>query len=74
MFPVLSGSELINTPSLPDWGNCGKDEYLLQDDGTWFFPHFNKTVDEVNVYGEFTADCRIEKGANIAGNVEAKNE
>jgi len=75
MFPVLSGSELINTPSLPDWGNCGKDEYLLlQDDGTWFFPHFNKTVDEVNVYGEFTADCRIDKGANIAGNVEAKNE
>lgn len=38
MFPVLSGSELINTPSLPDWSNCGKDEYLLlQDDGTWFF-------------------------------------
>jgi dienelactone hydrolase len=75
MFPVLSGSELINTPSLPDWSNCGKDEYLLlQDDGTWFFPHINKTVAEVNVYGEFTADCRIDKGAIVAGNTEAKNE
>lgn len=38
------------------------------------FPHINKTVDEVNVFGEFTADCRIDKGAIVAGNAEAKIE
>jgi hypothetical protein len=74
-FLVLSGSELIKVPSLPDWSNCTKEELLLlQDDGTWFFPHTNKTVDEVNGYGEYTANCRIDGGAIVAGNNEAKIE
>ena len=74
-FPVLSGSELINVPSLPDWSNCKREEYLfLQDDGTWFSPHKNKIVEEVNVYGEFTANCRLDGKAIVAGNNEAKIE
>jgi dienelactone hydrolase len=74
-FPVLSGSELINVYSLPDWSNCKQEEYLfLQDDGTWFSPHKNKMVEEVNVYGEFTANCRLDGKAIVAGNNEAKIE
>lgn len=74
-FPVLSGNELIKVPSLPDWSNCKQEEYLfLQDDGTWSFPHKNKVVEEVNVYGEFTANCRLDGNAIVAGNNEAKIE
>jgi hypothetical protein len=71
---VLSGSELIKVPSLPDWSNCKKEELLLllQDDGTWYSPHLNKTFDEVNLYGEYTSNCRIDGGAIVAGNNEAK--
>jgi dienelactone hydrolase len=75
MFPVLSGSELVKVPSLPDWSNCKQEEYLLlQDNGTWFSPHKKKTLEEVNVYGEFTANCRINGKAIVAGNNEAKIE
>ena len=75
MFPVLSGSELIKTPSLPDWSNCKQEEYLfLQDDGRWFSPHKNKTLDEVNLYGDYTANCRIDGEAIVAGNNKAKLE
>ncbi len=74
-FPVLSGSELIKVPSLPDWSNCKKEEsLLLQDDGTWFSPNLNKTFDEVNLYGEYTANCRKDGEAVVAGNNEAKIE
>jgi dienelactone hydrolase len=74
MFPVLSGSELIKVPSLPDWSNCKQENLLLQDDGTWYSPHLNKTLDEVNVYGEYTANCRLDGEAIVAGNNEAKIE
>ena len=75
-FPVLSGSELIKVPSLPDWSNCKKEELLLllQDDGTWYSPHLKKTFDEVNPYGEYTANCRIDGEAIVAGNNKAKIE
>jgi dienelactone hydrolase len=74
-FPVLSGSELIKVPSLPDWSNCKKEELLqLQDDGTWYSPHLNKTFEEVNLYGEYTSNCRIDGGAIVAGNNKAKIE
>ena len=74
-FPVYSGNKIIKVPSLPDWSNCKQEEYmLLQDDGTWFSPHMNKKVDEVNVYGEYTANCRLDGEAIVGGNNEAKLE
>jgi len=74
-FPVLSGNELIKVPSLPDWSSCKQEEYmLLQDDGTWYSPHHNKMFDEVNLYGEYTSNCRIDGEAIVAGNNEAKIE
>jgi len=75
-FPVFSGSELIKVPSLPDWSNCKQEEYmLLQDDGTWYSPHLNKTLDEVNVLnGDSQANCRIDGGAIVGGNEKAKIE
>lgn len=76
MFPVLPGDKTMKVPELPDWSNCGKDEYLfLREDGTWFFPHTNKTVDEVNgIFGDYTANCRIDGGAIVGGNEKAKIE
>jgi len=75
-FPVLTGNEVIKVPSLPDWSSCKKEESLLlmQDDGTWFSPHLNKMLDEVNLYGEYTSNCRIDGEAIVAGNNEAKIE
>ena len=74
-FPVYSGNKIIKVSSLPDWSNCKQEEYLfLQDDGTWFSPHRNKTLDEVNVYSEYTAKCRIDGEAFVAGNNTAKIE
>ena len=75
-FPVIPGDELIKVSNLPDWSHCGI-EYLvlLRDDGTCFFPHTNKTVDEVNaIDGKYTADCRIDGGAIVGGNEKAKIE
>lgn len=73
-FPVLSGDKIINFRELPDWSRCGKEEYLfLREDGTWFFPHTNNTVDGVNpIDGSYTANCRKDGGAVVAGNAEAK--
>lgn len=72
-FPVYSGNKTIKVPSLPDWSNCKQEEYLLlQDDGTWYSPHMNKTLDEVNGYGEYTANCRVDGEAIVGGNEEAK--
>jgi len=75
-FPVLPGDELIKVSNLPDWSRCGMEHLIfLRDDGTCFFPHTNKTVDEVNaIDGEYTADCRIDGGAIVGGNEEAKRE
>jgi dienelactone hydrolase len=74
-FPVLSDSELFIVPSLPDWSYCKQESYLmLQDDGSWFYPHTKETVDEVNVFGEYTADCRLDGLAMAGGNRNAKNE
>jgi dienelactone hydrolase len=74
-FPVYSGNEIIKVPSLPDWSNCRQEEYvLLRDDGTWYSPHMHKTLEEVNVYGEFTANCRLDGEAIVAGNNTAKME
>jgi len=76
MFPVLAGEKTINVPELPDWSLCGNEELLfLREDGTWFFPQTNKTVDGVNgIIGDYTASCRIDGGAIIGGNSEAKIE
>jgi dienelactone hydrolase len=74
-FPVLSDSELFIVPSLPDWSYCKQESYLmLQDGGSWFYPHTKETVDEVNVFGEYTADCRLDGLAMAGGNRNAKNE
>ena len=75
-FPVLSDNVLTMVPSLPDWSYCKKESYiLLKDDGSWYFPHKNLTVDEVNVItGEYTADCRINGQAMAGGNSKAKIE
>jgi dienelactone hydrolase len=74
-FPVLSGNELIKVPSLPDWSNCKKEELLLlQDDGKWYSTSLSKTLDEVNLYGEYTSTCRIDGGAIVGGNEKAKIE
>lgn len=74
-FPVYSENKTIKAPSLPDWGNCKQKEYLfLQNDGTWYSPHMNKILDEVNVYGEYTANCRKDGEAIVGGNNEAKIE
>jgi len=71
-FPVHSGNKIIKVPSLSDWSNCKQEDYLLllQDEGNWFFPHRNKTLDEVN--GEYTANCRVDGEAIVGGNEEAK--
>ena len=71
-FPVYSGSKKIKVPSLPDWSNCKKEDYLLllQDDGKWFSPNMNRTLDEVT--DEYTANCRIDGEAIVGGNEEAK--
>jgi len=76
LFPVLSGHKPINVPELPDWSHCGKEELLfLREDGTWFFPYTNRTVDGVNgIIGEYTANCRIDGGAIVGGNNKAKIE
>ena len=34
----------------------------------------NKSLDEVYVYGEYTADCRIDGKAVVAGNQTARLE
>ena len=47
---------------------------LLRDDGTWYSPNMKKTLDEVNAYGEYTAKCRIDGEAVVAGNNIAKIE
>ena len=75
-FPVLQGDELIKVSNLPDWSRCGMEALIfLRDDGTCFFPHTNKTIDEVNaIDGEYTADCRIDGGAIVGGNEEAKKK
>jgi dienelactone hydrolase len=74
-FPVYSGNELMKVPSLPDWSNCKQEEYLLLlNDGTWYYPNMKKTLDEVNAYGEYTANCRIDGQAVVAGNNAAKIE
>jgi len=74
MFPVLYSDKTTKVPVLPDWSHCGKEELLfLREDGTWFFPHTNKTVDGVNgIIGDYTANCRIDGGAIIGGNEKAK--
>jgi hypothetical protein len=60
-IPVLSSSEIIKVPSLADWSNCEKKEFLLlQDDGTWYCALLNKALAEVNLYGEYTANCRMD--------------
>jgi dienelactone hydrolase len=74
-FPVYSENRTIKAPNLPDWSNCKQTEYLfLQNDGTWYSPHMNKILDEVNVYGEYTASCRKDGEAIVGGNIEAKIE
>jgi dienelactone hydrolase len=75
-FPVLPSNEIIKIPQLPDWSHCGKAELLfLRENGTWFFPHTNKTVDGVNgIIGDYTANCRIDGGAIVGGNEKAKIE
>ncbi|MBW2410223.1 MAG: dienelactone hydrolase family protein [Deltaproteobacteria bacterium] len=75
-FPVLSDHVLAMLPGLPDWSHCKKESYiLLQDDGSWYYPHKNLTVEEVNVItGEYTADCRINGQAMAGGNSKAKIE
>lgn len=74
-FPVLPDSVLTMAPSLADWSYCAKESYLiLQNDGSWFFPHRNETVDEVNAFGEYTADCRLDGQAMVGGNRKAKIE
>jgi dienelactone hydrolase len=73
-FPVLPGNKILKVPSLPDVSNCKK-EYLLvllQDDGIWYYPYMNKTLDEVNIYGEDPANCRVDGEAIMGGNEEAK--
>jgi hypothetical protein len=38
------------------------------------FPNINKAVDAVNLYGEYTSNCRIDGEAIAGGNSEAKIE
>ncbi len=75
-FPVYSGNKIIKVHSLPDWSNCKQEEYLfLREDGTWFSQHKNKTFEEVNgIFGDYTANCRIDGEAIVGGNNEAKIE
>jgi len=75
-FPVLPSNKIIKVSQIPDWSNCRKEEHLLllQDEGTWFWPHMNKDVDDVNPYGQFTANCRKDGESIVAGNNEAKVE
>jgi hypothetical protein len=40
----------------------------------WYSPHINKILDGVNVYGEYTANCRKDGQAIVGGNNEAKIE
>jgi len=57
------------------WSYCRQETYLvLQDDGSWFFPYRNETIDEVKVFGEYTADCRPDGLAMAGGNPNAKSE
>jgi dienelactone hydrolase len=69
-FPVLSGNELIKIPLLRDLSQCKKEELLvlLQDDGAWYYPPWNKTMDEV----EERPSCGVDGEAIVAGNKEAK--
>ncbi len=73
-FPVLPGNKIVKVPSLPDVSNCKKEEWLvlLQDDGAWYSPHRNKTLDEVSIYGDYTANCRVDGEAIMGGNEQAK--
>ena len=74
-FPILPDNVLTMAPNLPDWSHCKQESYLLlQDDGSWFFPHRNEIVDEVNAYGDYTADCRLNGQAMVGGNSKAKIE
>ena len=75
-FPVLSDNVLGMVPGLPDWSYCKQESYiLLQDEGSWYYPHKNQTVDEVDIIsGEYTADCRIDGQAMVGGNRKAKIE
>ncbi|MGD8763990.1 MAG: hypothetical protein PVG87_16890, partial [Desulfobacteraceae bacterium] len=73
-FPVLSGNKIVKVPSLADWSNCTKEELLvlLQDDGTWYSPHFKMTPDEIDVLGKDRLNCMVYGEAIMGGNEEAK--
>ncbi|MGD8761837.1 MAG: dienelactone hydrolase family protein [Desulfobacteraceae bacterium] len=73
-FPVYSGNQLVKVPSLADVSNCTKEELLLllQDDGTWYSPHFKMTPDELDVLGKDRLNCIVYGEAIMGGNEEAK--
>jgi len=73
-FPVLSGSELIKVPSLPDVSNCTKEELqvMMQDDGVWYHPHFKMKPKEIDIFGKDRLNCMVYGEAIIGGNEEAK--
>ena len=56
--------------------NCKKEELLvlLQDDGTWYHPHFKVTPDEIDISGKDRLDCMVYGEAIMGGNEEAKAE
>ena len=73
-FPVLSENEIVKVPSTPDVSNCTTEELvlLLQDDGTWYSPHFKMTPDEIDVSGKDRLNCIVYGEAIMGGNEEAK--
>ena len=73
-FPVYSGNQPTKVLGLADWSNCTTEELLvlLQDDGTWYSPHFKMTPDEIDVLGKDRLTCMVYGEAIMGGNEEAK--
>jgi dienelactone hydrolase len=74
-FSILSGNEI---PYFYDMTQCQDRYFLLNDDGTWFSPHFNRTADLISDFGDYTADCRDDDvkgtlGGPAKARVEAMN-
>ena len=71
-FSILAGNEF---PFFYDFSGCQERYCLLNDDGSWFSPYLNKTVDALADFGDFTEDCRPEgKKGTLGGPGQARTK
>lgn len=71
-FAALAGNKM---PYFFDMTPCQDRMFLLNRDGTWFSAYFNRTVDILADFGDFTADCRSnDNQGTLGGPAKARTE